>query len=1010
MIETFALAIGIPGALLALIVIGTTILSVFYNRTGNRSFLIALIIYFLVMTVVYIILCINIVRILYRYYYRGLYQVTRENFKKLSSNIINLSNYPESQIKEFIELNKNIDYVKSKLDNALLITYRPDFSHIPLVYLDEDKRLITFESFNAQLKSLIFLSQSFRNVIIDVYYDLKDEVLSQEDRLYLLNLFNDVFIDYERSLFTFRDNGKSLLIYLPVIDSLSRIREQLEQVIPEASISIRRSTGICHVPAKFALVAYPYSNVNELMSDIRYAKRQGKTINFFLPNRILNNEEKKMMMHTSMNINYMSKLVSSLSDLNYNFLNDEHDKKIIKEVLLNVSNYLKIDESGIITYNSPLKQYEFFLSTNDKNIIDNGGDHIDENLINLIDKTCDVEDFYYFSKRTHANKEIGRFIDYYGLSSGFFFTLKKDGKPYGIIYFINQKHDLLLDAYLKESLFILCLRISYYLDIVNKDKEIDLYHTEAENILAISNYGIYRIDDETMEIKEFSNNLKTIFPNLKVGEPCYKAMYGLDKICSNCPMKNFKRKYFESQKHGDFEISLTLNDRKSHNRTLLVSSIGKDHIRGDMFDDSLLINSYRALVDTLRNSYYSNGRGYVLLLSFDNLEELIANQGSEGCLFVIRSFIRSLKNKLGTSEFYTFNNQTIALVIHNIGHADIINKCEIIYELSKEHFFDDGSKDHLNITYLPLGWPRGYATADDFMRHILDFYQSNKFERNTDFIYFADYSISRSASSREFMISVIKQEFTGQTTTSVSLQPIVRARDKKIFGAEMLLRINDAYRNTMLSAEELSHIAEQENLTSLITESLINFIGSMYQEYGNNIFKINAFKRICINIDQTYLRDESLIKAVIDLNEMYKLPDNFLSFEIPEDVISNYQGQVQKFARELAAYNIFLSCDRYTGKYISIERLKELGFKEVKLTRDLINVIDQDPLKLQEVTDILNNARSVNVGVTAVGVENSNQFILLRDINPDIMVQGYHFYKPLSRSDLITAIISHDKN
>ena len=1008
MIGTFAYAIAFPGTLLAIILIGTIILSIFYVLTSNISFIIALGIYFGILTIAYIVLCVYIVRSLYGAYYHGLFEVTNENLKKLSNNVIDLNNYPSVNIKEFKELNNNIDDIKAKLDNALLITYRPDFSHVPLVYVDEDKRLITYDSFTAQLKNLIFLSQSFRNIIIDVYYDLGDQQFTAENKEYLLDLFNDAFIDYDRSLFTFRDSGNSLLIYLPVIDSLSRIHEKLRQMMGECSVSIRTLDGITNVPAKFAIVAYPYSDVDELMSDLRYAKRQGKEINFFLPERIKDNEDKKMMMHTSMNINYMSKLLSLLSNLNYNFLNIDHDKKIIQELLMNLSNYLGIDEGGIVLLDETVKTYSLYVSSAKESIF-NKQKYISEDFIASLDKSCDIDSSYYFSKRSHANDDFGRHLDYLGLTSGFVYSLRKDKGSYGFIYFLNQQRDLAIDAYLRESLFVICLRLSHYFDILSKNQEIDLYQNETEYILSMSKYGLYKVDDETYDIKSYSKNLEKIFPGLKKGGPCYKALFGLDKPCWNCPMKTFKKRTVDQPHFGTYELSLTVNDRKSHVRTLLVEPVSDEALTGDLFNKDLLINSYRALFEAIKNSYYSSGRGYVLLLSFDNLETFIDNQGSEGCLFVLRAFIHELKNKLMTDEFYYYNNKTVALVFHNIGHADLISKCEMIYDISKKHYFDDGSEDSIKITYLSLGWPRGYANANDFMRHMVDYYQSNKFERNKDFIYFADYAISRSASKREFIISVIEDEFSGHTSNSVSLQPIVRARDQKIFGAEILLRINDVYRNVMFNAEEISRIAEQENKTSLITESLINFIGSMYQEYGDNVFKINNFNRVCINIDQTYLRDENLITSVVELNHRYNLPDYFLSFEIPEDVISNNTVEIQRLARDLASYHIMFSCDRYTGKHVSIEKLKSLGFKEVKLTRELIAKIDQDPMKLEEVKDILNLAKDYGLYASVVGVENQTQFSLLRDIDPNIGVQGYYFYKPLPRSELITALISHNR-
>ena len=62
----------------------------------------------------------------------------------------------------------------------------------------------------------------------------------------------------------------------------------------------------------------------------------------------------------------------------------------------------------------------------------------------------------------------------------------------------------------------------------------------------------------------------------------------------------------------------------------------------------------------------------------------------------------------------------------------------------------------------------------------------------------------------------------------------------------------------------------------------------------------------------------------------------------------------------------------------------------------------------QQVLELIAEAKTLGLKVGAVGVENAEQFIILKDAEPTIEVQGFHFYKPLSRSDLINALRSHN--
>ena len=992
---------------LAIIVVVSAGLMVGFFYTNNRGFLIALIVIFGVSLAVYAVGTFYSIKRIHSTYYNDIYVRTLSNVKKLTHNDTNLDAYESINIDEINDLNDATQELKKRFEGSYLIVKDLDYSNLNLEYVDKSVNLITFESFKENLRNIIFLSQSFRNVLIEVYFNLNNEELTEDDKNRLINLYHNLFKDYDHSLLMVGEANKSILIYLPVIDSFSKITETLEGAAQDSSLMVRDIKGLEHIPARYAIVAYPYSGEDYLLSDLRYAKRQNEPMNLFLPTRTQNNIDQKVLMSTSMNMNYMSKMLTRISGLNYNTVDNEKNKEMIKALMTDLSNYLDINDAGIIAYDETLLLYRPYVQTDNSSIF-KSIKRVDNDFVDCLAKAADNDNSYYFSCRNHANNSLGRQLDYYGITSGYYFIVRNDeNEPRAIIYFFNQHKNLYLDSYLRESLFILSLRINHYFEKRNILDYLDLNEQESEYILSMSDYMLYKCDDN-FNLTYISNDIKKTFPKAKVGEKCYACYFGTDKPCYDCPVRSFKKKMI-SVKKDKYEISLTLNDRKSHNRALLVTKIKDENsTTGDLFNKEYLTYSYLSLFKEIENKYLSNGRGYVLLLSIDNADDFIDNQGSEGYLFVARNFIRNIKNRLKTSEVYLYNPTTIAVNFPFIGHADVINKCEQIYEISKFHYFDDGSKDQLNITYLPLGYPRGFAKADDFMKHMSDFYHSDKYDRNKDFIYFADFSISRSASKRDFMISVIESEFSAQNSTSVNLQPIVSVNDNHIYGAEILLRINDAHRNVFFNAEEISRIAEQENKTHLITESIINFAGNLYKEYGKTTFKNNNFNRIAINIDQTYLKDPNLIKGVIKLVEENNLPNNFISFEIPEDMIPDNIDRIKKFTSELRDYHIFISVDRFTGEFIGGEKLKELGFNEIKISRSLILKIDKDPIRYNEVADIINNAHKAGISVAAVGVENEAQYKALKGLDKDMLVQGYFLYKPLTRSDLISAIVSYN--
>ena len=163
------------------------------------------------------------------------------------------------------------------------------------------------------------------------------------------------------------------------------------------------------------------------------------------------------------------------------------------------------------------------------------------------------------------------------------------------------------------------------------------------------------------------------------------------------------------------------------------------------------------------------------------------------------------------------------------------------------------------------------------------------------------------------------------------------------------------------------------------------------------------------NIDETYLGDSKTVDELIKLCEKNDLPKGFVSMEIPEDVIPNNKDKIKYLAEELSKYAITFSCDRYMGQYVDIEELVNLGFNEVKVARDIVFTIDRDPVKFDAMRTIVELSKKFGINVAVVGVENAEQAKMLKALDENILAQGYYFYKPISRTDLISTLIAYEK-
>ena len=937
---------------------------------------------------------------------RGLYNITAYNFRNISDNNNALILYPNNTYSEFITLNDQVTSLKTELDRATLISGSSDYSLINLDYIDQDKNIITFDSFKLNLEAIIFSSQNYRNVLIELFYEIGEDSLNAMEIDYLTLLFRNHFTDYDNPLYALPSNHKSIYLYLPRIDSLSKIREQLETMARSATISRRTPEGVSNLAAHFAVVCYPFSDLNEMFTDLAYAKRQSELINFYLPNR-LNTLHDNKILKNSMNLNIMSKLISPLLNVNLGLENSKTNLKEVQKVIDAVRQYFNCDYAGIISFDEIQSLYYISYQSNAKGAKPLSRDgNIEKEFVYAMDQAKDENNSYYFSLRNHANNALGRHLDRVGLESGFFYVLKDGDLVVGAIYFFNKDKIFAIDSYIQESFVVLCDKIAAILLGDRRDREVESSYNEIDAILKITDYATYRVAHDDFSLLRSSPSLASIFPNAKHYHKCYKTLYGLDKPCPDCPLLTGNKKTSHIGKNN-YETSLILSELRNTYHVLTMRNIHSEE-SSSRYHSDLVINSYSSLIEALENCYAIAGKGYLLLLKIDNLAEMVENYGSEKYLIILRHFIRQFKKMHNSLEnVYYFNNQTIALLFTEYGQTDILDECEKIFALSVSEDSDLADL-HLKFTYLPISYPRTYPNAASFLKQAEIFSSRGKYVVNKDFIYFDESSYSRSANKEEFLLSVIEKAF-GDKTFNVNLQPMVNTKDKTIYGAELLLRITDDYRNTNFRTDELINVAAAHNQIGIISHALLDYITSLYDQYGANLFNMLGFQRLSLNTDYSFFTDPNFYNDTHEYIKNSNLPNNFLAFEIPEGDIANHLAEFKEISRQLKSLHIPIVCDQYSGRFLSIEQLKEVGFNEVKISRNVVNHIDSDRHRLENVRQLLTEVKNHNMRASIVGVENIDQYLLLKEIDDTALLQGFYFYRPLEKQGLVDAIRGANK-
>ncbi|MGC9033344.1 MAG: EAL domain-containing protein [Thermosulfidibacteraceae bacterium] len=243
-------------------------------------------------------------------------------------------------------------------------------------------------------------------------------------------------------------------------------------------------------------------------------------------------------------------------------------------------------------------------------------------------------------------------------------------------------------------------------------------------------------------------------------------------------------------------------------------------------------------------------------------------------------------------------------------------------------------------------------------------------------------------------------------------QPIVD-ENAKICGAEGLLRL---FRNgKIIPPNEFIPILERSRIMEKVELRLIEEAMDLTQELKR--YKGDFF--ISVNISPITFESKNFTTKIRKLCIEKPLNSSF-HIEITESHLMKVEEkEVLNNLYKLREAGIRVIIDDFGSGYSNFKYLMELELDGLKLDRSIINTLnlpavsnnyikvdvrDKDTNKrIKIIETIVKVAKELNIEVIAEGVENKNQFEILKDIGIRYF-QGFLFYKPLPLEELIDII------
>lgn len=241
--------------------------------------------------------------------------------------------------------------------------------------------------------------------------------------------------------------------------------------------------------------------------------------------------------------------------------------------------------------------------------------------------------------------------------------------------------------------------------------------------------------------------------------------------------------------------------------------------------------------------------------------------------------------------------------------------------------------------------------------------------------------------------ALAKQQF------SLSLQPQICAKTKRLYGFEALLRWQHPERG-MISPEDFIPILENSQhmieLGYWIIRRCFELVISI-KEYGlENI-------RIAINLSAGQFMDANLPHFLKDLLTEFSLTAQNFELELTEQTLVKDMDHTIAMMEALKVIGFSFAIDDFGTGYSSLAYLKKMPVDVIKIDKSFIFGMLENHSDFQIITSTIAMVKNLGLTVVAEGVETQAQLRSLTENDCDI-IQGYYYSKPIPEKDLFTML------
>lgn len=241
------------------------------------------------------------------------------------------------------------------------------------------------------------------------------------------------------------------------------------------------------------------------------------------------------------------------------------------------------------------------------------------------------------------------------------------------------------------------------------------------------------------------------------------------------------------------------------------------------------------------------------------------------------------------------------------------------------------------------------------------------------------------AASKRRMIETDLREAMTHRHLKLYYQPITDSLGQEIISYEALMRWHHPKQGLIMPLDFIP-VAEETGL--------IHSLGAFaLYEACREAAKWPVHQSVAVNLSPLQFKNSSLVSVVEAALKDSGLAPHRLEVEITESVLLDNTLVNIRILQKLKKLGVRIALDDFGTGYSSLSYLRSFPFDKIKIDKSFINDMKESREALAIIRAITGMSRSLDIQITAEGVESSEQFEQLK-IEGCTLFQGYYFGRP----------------